>query len=603
MYDVFGDFYFHFSHIISRNSNMVRCKSTPVKKFCQPEFPIGVEDFESISDNESALHPNKIHVFKTGFIRGKQLQIVTQTSTHDNYTFLSNYYLGSINKLSLCSAELHLVDRRILITLHFHTHAVTLRSKEVPHHVFFELLRLVKSDDIVLTVNILESFVVALNISFRSIMSIEYSNLSYFNMSSELYQWITKSSNISYLASNSHEVNGFCADHLLGVVCEYSTASLPAHSEQMWSQSLRDDLRQAGLLPEFREYQVTGVEWMIRREGWHLQNRKDCAGDGTGMDESSDTANTDASQDNRVGIDVQGWCLLPRGVGLAQDGFFFPVECEESALTSYSCFDYSYSYNPDESRDYSGDCDVNSMHRSGDVWFNILTEQGVVIHSKDCSEGKGKEGEGFGAGVDLDWHSSCDSDDDDESCEQRAGYSYESETSHRCCSWTPSTSQLVRGGILADEPGLGKTVELLGLIAVVNYRNHYFSDNADVGVTRGGVGLDDVQGGLCEIESSHAGEKIEGESLESRDGATSVCVCMRESFSKKLHKGWVQCDVCDSYVHITCAGSISLEVSVLPAQLILLFYLLGFANEIKAKACRRYECLVRIISSNRHSHT
>ena len=36
--------------------------------------------------------------------------------------------------------------------------------------------------------------------------------------------------------------------------------------------------------------------------------------------------------------------------------------------------------------------------------------------------------------------------------------------------------------------------------------------------------------------------------------ADVACVCMNTTYRRKLHIGWVQCDVCDRYCHITCAG-------------------------------------------------
>ena len=41
---------------------------------------------------------------------------------------------------------------------------------------------------------------------------------------------------------------------------------------------------------------------------------------------------------------------------------------------------------------------------------------------------------------------------------------------------------------------------------------------------------------------------------DEKESADVACVCLQAKYKPKLHLGWVQCDGCNRYCHITCAG-------------------------------------------------
>ena len=81
-----------------------------------------------------------------------------------------------------------------------------------------------------------------------------------------------------------------------------------------------------------------------------------------------------------------------------------------------------------------------------------------------------------------------------------------------------------------------KTLEVLGLV-LMNKRKVSWNNNLNSGVKGERERLDDSN------------------RRETNEATEAACVCMKTSFRKKLHLGWVQCDVCDRHCHITCAGA------------------------------------------------
>lgn len=95
------------------------------------------------------------------------------------------------------------------------------------------------------------------------------------------------------------------------------------------------------------------------------------------------------------------------------------------------------------------------------------------------------------------------------------------------------SSPFVFGGILADEMGMGKTVELLACIF-----SHQKSESED------GVLVDD----LLPVTADHKAslKRLKRERVE--------CACGAVSESRKYKGLWVQCDICDAWQHADCVG-------------------------------------------------
>jgi hypothetical protein len=62
-------------------------------------------------------------------------------------------------------------------------------------------------------------------------------------------------------------------------------------------------------------------------------------------------------------------------------------------------------------------------------------------------------------------------------------------------------------------------------------------------------------------------EESSSDTVSVNEAADVACVCMHTAYKPKLHLGWVQCDVCDRYCHITCAGALLLSFVVVDNNL------------------------------------
>ncbi|XP_070027034.1 uncharacterized protein [Nicotiana sylvestris] len=91
---------------------------------------------------------------------------------------------------------------------------------------------------------------------------------------------------------------------------------------------------------------------------------------------------------------------------------------------------------------------------------------------------------------------------------------------------------VVPGGILADEMGLGKTVELLACIF-----GHQVPSSC-VGNFTGEL--------LCDEGQKNSLKRLKRERVE--------CICGSVSESIRYKGLWVQCDVCDAWLHADCVG-------------------------------------------------
>jgi hypothetical protein len=534
---------------------MVRCKSTPVKRLTEePRHDVVLEfdreSVESLSDEEDSSTPKATEstIARTkhnssghcGVINQIWIPIIKSGSRNDSIICLSMHRLLSSKNIPK-HADVGMTSRRMVVTLRF-PQKIAFHSRQLSQSAFHELTRLIKSKEVLLAVQISDSGIIYLKISVRAQKSTQLSNLSFFKTSYELYHWITRGLALS--ASAEQILESFSAKRLLQTVGQCSTARLAAQTESAEAeQRLRDELRVAGLLPELREYQVAGVEWMARREqgkercteslvdsSSHLSAAAVGADDLHQQEDEDEEWGCDGeSESEDVGLDTQGWSLLPRIVqgGGYHSGLFSPVI---DTIDDISASSSSYGSFSSEEIDYTVH-DIVEELRFCEVWYNSVTEEGVVLHlpsfnTKEEAEANVSASASFTA---------------DEHTQYPSYLSV----------WRPRTSPLVCGGILADEPGLGKTVELLALILLSHHRSHH-GDDEDINrkvepspeVTTAEIGNAPITCG----NGSGSG--------------SSVCVCMRESFSKKLHKGWVQCDVCDSYVHLTCAGvSHSIKIS------------------------------------------
>lgn len=68
--------------------------------------------------------------------------------------------------------------------------------------------------------------------------------------------------------------------------------------------------------------------------------------------------------------------------------------------------------------------------------------------------------------------------------------------------------------------------------------------------TRISSSRDEESIGQLDVTSSHRGQE--------RESVVDVaCGCQQTKYKPKLHLGWVQCDGCYRYCHITCAGQVS----------------------------------------------
>lgn len=92
-----------------------------------------------------------------------------------------------------------------------------------------------------------------------------------------------------------------------------------------------------------------------------------------------------------------------------------------------------------------------------------------------------------------------------------------------------------------------KTLEVLGLILM---------DKEKGNTTTGESGNYSGDGsGLPNHSTSESRSDKTVPASRQSGGEAVACVCMKTSYRPKLHLGWVQCDVCDRYCHITCAGA------------------------------------------------
>ncbi|GAB2216917.1 hypothetical protein Drorol1_Dr00000067 [Drosera rotundifolia] len=94
----------------------------------------------------------------------------------------------------------------------------------------------------------------------------------------------------------------------------------------------------------------------------------------------------------------------------------------------------------------------------------------------------------------------------------------------------------VFGGILADEMGMGKTVELLACV----FANRKLSS---VGGTHSDSGIDSTLNQKLRIR------RVKRERVE--------CICGAVSESSRYEGMWVQCDACDAWQHAECVGFLS----------------------------------------------
>lgn len=108
-----------------------------------------------------------------------------------------------------------------------------------------------------------------------------------------------------------------------------------------------------------------------------------------------------------------------------------------------------------------------------------------------------------------------------------------------------------------------KTLEVLGLILVdkdkCTFAESCHHPAPDPAPGRGSTTLEGEE--QC-MPLPHMTEGATTTTTTATASADVACVCMRTSYRPKLHLGWVQCDDCDRYCHITCAGKTSLDLIV-----------------------------------------
>eukprot|EP01133_Synstelium_polycarpum_P006557 gene6557-7601_t len=103
----------------------------------------------------------------------------------------------------------------------------------------------------------------------------------------------------------------------------------------------------------------------------------------------------------------------------------------------------------------------------------------------------------------------------------------------------------VRGGILADEPGIGKTVEFLGLVVA-----HPKPDPTPIESKRPSAAP------LVDPDELMAIQVVQPPPIQeytNEDGETVACICGRDEASHGFSK-WVECDTCKRWQSVACVG-------------------------------------------------
>lgn len=469
---------------------MVRVKSNPSKRIISDvESVISHEEASSPSASEEAIPPTPIlrHIFTHD---GMHLDITLGNVPDErHYALLSSQKLMSLdNCLTLENASLVYEDRMLFLTYEVGGTCQSHISKPITTPLFYSLKRLIKAGELVFSLCVEQCHCIYIRASIRlhvDLNSTSTSTSSFF-MPPDLYQWLVNENTVFSSSSNLSGASdvGFSAIGLMDKICRFSTQDgLQSHGSD--THQLREKIRTAGLLPELRDYQLAGVRWMMGREG------------GVG--------------DQRVGLDMQGWSILPR----TRPKLWVDSSNSETKETT----------SPHEKLAASRCCEDKNGCEEADVWYNCLTGEGRVVYLVSTSSRQLVETE-----VEADGRSSGTPFDE---------------------MWTPPSDPLVCGGVLADEPGLGKTVELLGLILVQQLLSEERTSEEKV------CKREEEEERERSMSTVAKDESVVADSSDKTEAGvgSSVCVCMRDTFRKKLHKGWVQCDVCNSYSHITCAGS------------------------------------------------
>ena len=303
-----------------------------------------------------------------------------------------------------------------------------------------------------------------------------------------------------------------------------ATAIATAIATATEEETLQQQLLTLGMLPSLRPYQLQAILWMKRREGTQHTSASPTLSERRGCQTERITANT------------QGFVLLPsshhrrhyRATGAGAGALQSTV-----AVGHWVCYevDSTASGTPadqqeDSAREATSLLDVQCTRgeegeeeeeEESAVWFNTLTGKAMVFRDRTLHFSSSSSGSGH---------------------HKNYQQSIVEKMSQNC-------SPVVSGGMLCDEPGLGKTLEVLGLVLMDKAKNQTPCHEVNTASSALPVSPEGKESSQPDTTST---------SRPTASAADVACVCMRTSYRPKLHLGWVQCDVCDRYCHITCAG-------------------------------------------------
>eukprot|EP01041_Mallomonas_annulata_P001049 gene1049-2057_t len=287
---------------------------------------------------------------------------------------------------------------------------------------------------------------------------------SHKSLSLPIFSWATGDAHPSWLRNDSiqFDMNSFM-QHLVDDCMDNVNTDAQTVDDL---ETLKTELKEQGLLPELRPYQLRGIQWMLDRENIDIEV------DLLGLPEEQaveDEVEVEV-EDNTEYVNNDIESDVDRVVNNQSSSFSSSDECDDIDLSEVSLSGFiPLPYRPRVTRisqsawEYTNGINEN---KKNEELFNTKNS----LDNKSNNENYDDHNDENKENPSMTYYKDYDNDNDKYNRIPDTLKTWYSLLTGATTTIKPSATSIVRGGVLADEMGLGKTCQVIGLLLAAKNR-------------------------------------------------------------------------------------------------------------------------------------